>query len=168
MDKKTKIAFIGSAAVIMIIVIALAFIVVDKLTPSKETMPLTEYYEVGEKEVLVILQDEIYEKKGLLLNGTIYIDYDTVVQQFNHRFYWDYNENILTYTTPNEILQTEAGSSEYSVTKSMIKTDTAWDYPIVEVFADQVFLSLEFVKKYSDLTFQYYENPSRVVINYQW
>jgi spore germination protein YaaH len=91
-----------------------------------------------------------------------------VAQEFNHRFYWDYNENILTYTTPDEILQVAAGSREYTVTKSTIKTNVAADYSIVEVFADQVYLSLDFVKKYSDLNFEYYENPSRVVINYKW
>ncbi len=168
MERKTKIAIIGSAAAIIIIVIALGVMIADKLTPNKEVMLLTDYYEVGDSEVLVILQDEIYEKKAMLLDGVVYIDYDTVVQVFNHRFYWDFNENILTYTTPNEILQAEAGSREYTVTKSMIKTDVAADYAIVEVFADQVYLALDFVKKYSDMTFEVYENPSRVVIDYKW
>jgi spore germination protein YaaH len=168
MDKKTKLAIFGSAAAIIIIVIALAAVIIDKMTPSNEVMALTDYYEVADSEVLVILQDRIYEKKGMLLEGVVYIDYDTVVQEFNHRFYWDSNENILTYTTPNEIIQAEAGSSEYSVTKSMIKTDVTAEYPIARVFADQVYLALDFVKEYSDMNFKFYENPDRVVINYQW
>jgi spore germination protein YaaH len=168
MEKKTKMAIFGAAAAIIIIVIALGTIIVDELTPSKEMIELSDYYEVADSEVLIILQDEVYEKKGMLQGGMVYIDYDTVVQEFNHRFYWDYNENILTYTTPDEILQAEAGSSGYSSTKSMIKTNVAADYPIVEVFADQVYLSLEFVKKYSDLTYEYYENPNRIVVNYKW
>ncbi|MDF2944758.1 MAG: hypothetical protein K0S01_3616 [Herbinix sp.] len=168
MERKTKMAIFGVATAIIIIVIALGVMIVDKMTPSKEIMQLTDYYKVGDSEVMVILQDEIYDKKGLVQGGKVYIDYDTVVQEFNHRFYWDYNENILTYTTPEEILQAEAGSSKYTVTKSMIKTNVAEDYPIVEVFADQVYVSLDFVKKYSDLTYEYYENPNRVVISYKW
>ena len=168
MDRKTKLAIFGSTAAIIIIVILVASLVIDKMTPSKEVMPLTDYYEVADSEVLVILQDRIYEKKGMLLEGEVYIDYNTVVQEFNHRFYWDVNENILTYTTPNEILQAEAGSREYSVTKSMIKTDITAEDPIARVFADQVYLSLDFVKEYSDMNFKFYENPDRVVINYQW
>jgi spore germination protein YaaH len=168
MERKAKLAIFGAAAAVVIIVIALGIIIVDKLTPSKEMIQLSDYYEVGDSEVLVILQDQIYVKKGMLLDGMVYIDYDTVAQEFNHRFYWDYNENILTYTTPDEILQVAAGSREYTVTKSTIKTNVAADYSIVEVFADQVYLSLDFVKKYSDLNFEYYENPSRVVINYKW
>jgi len=168
MERKTKLAIFGAAAAIIIIVIALGAIIVDKLTPSKEIMQLSDYYEVGDSEVMLILQDEIYDKRAIEQGGMVYIDYDTVVQEFNHRFYWDYNENILTYTTPDEILQAEAGSSEYTVTKSMIKTNVATDYPIAEVFADQVYLSLAFIKQYSDITYEYYKNPNRVLINYKW
>jgi len=123
---------------------------------------------VEDTEVFVILQDKIYEKKGMLIDGVVYLEYETIVSEFNHRFYWDYNENILTYTTPNEILQTEAESSDYTVTKSMIKTNAAEEYQIVKVFADKVYIALKFVEQYSDMTFQFYKNPNRVVINYKW
>jgi spore germination protein YaaH len=168
MDKRTKLGLIGSTVVILIVMIALGAAIVEKLTPSKEVKPLTDYYKLTDAQVLVILQNEIYEKKGILLDGKVYIDYDTVAQEFNHRFYWDNNENVLTYTTPTEILQAEADSNKYTITKSTIKTDTKVDYPIVEVFADKVYVSLEFVKQYSDLNYQFYSNPNRVVINYKW
>lgn len=168
MDRRIKLALFGTAAAFIIIIIAVVSILIDKFKPSNEIMQLTDYYKVGDSEVLVILQDHVYEKKGLLLDGKVYLDLDTVVNEFNHRFYWDYNENILTYTTPDEILQAEAERSEYSVTKSMIKTKVASDYPIVKVFVDQVYLSIDFVQRYSDMNYQYYENPSRVVIDYKW
>lgn len=168
MDKKMKIAVIGITAMILIIVIALGVMIAGNLTPSEEIMPLTDYYQVSDSEVLVILQDKIYEKKGILLEGEVYLDYDTVEQEFNYKFYWDSNENILTYTTPNEILQAEAGSNNYSVTKSMISTNASSDYPIVKVFGDQVYVALDFVQQYSDMNFQYFNNPNRVVINYKW
>jgi len=166
MDKKTRIAIIGSTVMVLIILITLGVTIVDKLTPSEEVMLLTDYYKVEDTEVLVILQDKIYEKKGMLIDGVVYLDYETIVQNFNHRFYWDNNENILTYTTPNEIIQAEAGNSEYSVTKNMIKTKESSDYQVVKVFAEDVYLALDFVGKYSDMTFTYYENPNRVVIKY--
>ncbi len=168
MDRRTKTALIGSAAAVVLILILIGVAVVKFLTPSKEMMPLTAYYEVESSEVLVILQNEVYEKKGQLLNGAVYIDYETVLTYFNHRFYWDSNEKILTYTTPNEIIQSVAGSKSYSVTKNMIKTDMETGQPMVEIVSDQVYLSLDFVQKYSDMTYEYYENPSRVVIQYLW
>lgn len=168
MERKMKLAFIGSAFAVIIIFIILISALVEKLTPSKEIMKLTDYYKLGDSKVLVIMQNEIHDKNGLLINDRVYIDYDTVVENFNKRFYWDYNENILTYTTPTEILQAEVDKSEYTVTKSTIETNTATEYPIVKVFADQVYIAFDFVTEYSDITYQYYENPNRVVVNYIW
>lgn len=168
MDRKIRLAIIGSATGIIIIAIILISVLIKSLTPSKETMELTDYYKVDDGEVFVILQNEIYEKKGLLINDRVYIDYDTVVDKFNKRFYWDNNENILTYTTPTEILRAEADQKEYSVTKSTIETKVESDYPIVEVFADQVYIAIDFVEQYSDMNYEYYEKPSRIVVNYIW
>lgn len=168
MERKMKMAVIGSLAAIILIGIIAISTVIKMLTPSKEVMPLTDYYTIEDSEVMIVLQDEIYENKGLLIDGKVYIDYNTVALKFNHRFYWDYNENILSYTTPDEIIRAEAGSSEYTITKSTIETSVASDYPIVEVFADQVYLSLDFVKEYSNLTYEYYKTPNRVVIDYIW
>lgn len=168
MERKTKLAIAGAAVAVIIIAAALITMLVEKLTPSKEIMKLTDYYKVKDSEVFVILQNKAYEKKGLLINDKVYIDYDTVVQKFNKRFYWDSNENILSYTTPTEILRAEADKKEYSVIKSTIENKKLVNYPIVKVFADQVYVALDFVKKYSDLTYKYYGNPSRIVVDYIW
>jgi spore germination protein YaaH len=168
MDKRMRLAVIGIGSALVLIAIIIISAIVKMLTPSDEVMPLSEYYQVEDKEVVLILQNQIYEKKGLLIDGRVYIDYDTVVQEFNHRFYWDYHENVLTYTTPEEIIRAGASDSTYTVTKSMIETEREYDYPIAEVFVDKVYLSLDFVGEYSDLTFQYYKDPNRVVINYLW
>lgn len=168
MDKRSKIAVIATAIMIIIIAVVLTITIFKKLSPSDEIMALTDYYTVGDNEVLVIMQDHIYDKKELLIDGEVYIDYETVVNEFNHRFYWDYNENILTFTTPDEILQAEAGSSSYSITKSMIKTNDSSKYPIAKVFADKVYISIDFISKYSDMTYKFYSNPDRVVIDYKW
>lgn len=168
MDRKLKIAVIGSALGIIIIVIALISALVKSLTPSKEVMKLTDYYKTVDSEVVIILQNELYKEKGLLIDNRVYIDYNTVVDKFNKRFYWDNNENILTYTTPTDIIRAEADKKEYSDTKSTIETKVESDYPIAQVFADKVYISLDFVKKYSDLNYKYYQKPNRVVINYRW
>lgn len=168
MDRKYKLVFLSAALGISIVVIILLLALVKSLTPSKEVMKLTDYYKVSDSEVLVILQNGIYKEKGLLIDDRVYIDYNTVADQLNKRFYWDNNENILTYTTPTDILRAEADKKEYSDTKSTIETKVQSDYPVVEVFADKVYVSLDFVQKYSDMTYQYYDKPNRVVINYLW
>ena len=128
MDRKLKQTIIGSSVVIGIILIAAAYFLIKALTPSKERMDLTEYYHTQDGEVSLILQDSVYEKNGMMMDGVIYIDYETVVNEFNHRFYWDSNENILTYTTPTELIRTEVGSNDYSINKSK----SSMNHPIVK------------------------------------
>lgn len=163
-----KITFIGLAAVILFIVVGLGITIVNKFTPSKEVMPLTEYYTVDQDKVMVILQDRRSEVEALYLQNQIYIDYTTVSEELNHRFYWDTNENVLTYTTPTEIYRAEAGNKAYTVTKTLNFSTVKSDYDIVKVFADKVYIALDFVAKHSDMTYEYYEKPNRVVIHYRW
>ncbi|NLK74364.1 MAG: glycosyl hydrolase family 18 [Clostridiales bacterium] len=168
MERKSKIAITGITFVILVIVISLGVMIKTRLTPSNEVMLLTDYYDIENDKALIILHNRVYEEKALVINGRVYMDYETVVQKFNHRFYWDINENILIYTTPNEIIQAEAGSKQYSITKSMIKTQAYKEYSIVEVFANDVYVALDFIEEYSDIDVRYYEEPNRVVINYKW
>ena len=168
MDKKIKIAIVGIATAILILAIGIGVALVKKTTPSNEVMLLTDYYQVEDTEVMIILHDEIYDKSGIMADGVVYIDYDTVVNEFNHRFYWDQNENILTYTTPTEIIQADAVGNKYSITKSMIKTEAVSEYPILKLYGDKVYIALDFVDIYSDFVYRFYVEPNRVVIEYKW
>lgn len=168
MDKRAKIALIGSLAALLIIVIALGAVIVEKLTPGKEYVQLSDYYDVKDTEAIIILQDSIYEKKGLVSNGIVYIDMETVLQEFNHRFYWDSKEYILTYTTPDEIIRMEAGEEKYSVTKSMIETEVRSEYPLVIAQGETIYVALDFIGQYSDMSYHIYTEPNRVVINNEW
>lgn len=163
-----KIAIVGTAVALLLIIIIVISSLAKVLTPSREVMQLSDYYKVSDTEVLIILQNEIYQQNGRLINDKVYIDLDTVKTYFNHRFYWDNNENTLTYTTPDEIIRAKSGSKKYSVIKNIISTDTDTDYPVAEVFADKVYISLDFVKQYSDLNYAFYTEPNRVVIEYIW
>ena len=168
MDKKIRIAIVGAAVVIIALIIGVAITLVKKMTPSDEVMLLTEYYQVEDTEVIIVLHDEIYDEFGIMSDGEVYIDYDTVVKEFNHRFYWDQNENILTYTTPTEIIQADAVANKYSITKSMIKTEAVSEYPIFKLYGDRLYIALDFVEEYSDLDYRFYVEPNRVVIEYKW
>lgn len=163
MERKTKQAIIGTTIALLIIFIVIIASIMKTLTPSKEVMALDEYYKVNENEVLIILQDEVYDKKGLLADGKVYLDYDTVINTFNKRFHWDENENILSYTTPTEVIKAEVGSNEYLVNKNKKEVDK----PIVKIEGEQVYISIDFIKEYSDLKYEFYKEPNRVVICYK-
>lgn len=164
MDQKRKQAIVATSIVLTIIVVCVVIAIVKSMTPSKEIMDLKEYYQVEENEILIFMENNQYEKKGLYVDNTIYVDYDTVVNHMNHRFYWDAYENILSYTTPTEIIKAEVGKSSYTVNKSETKTD----YPIVKVNGDQVYVALEYVKLFSNVEYEIFLDPNRVVITCNW
>ena len=35
-----------------------------------------------------------------MIDEHVYLDYETVINIFNHRFYWDKNEEKIVYTSP--------------------------------------------------------------------
>lgn len=164
MDKKMKITVIGIGVTLVIILIAVISFVVKMLTPSKDVMPLDEYYAMEQDQVLIFLNTDIYEKKGLLIDGYVYVDLDTVNTQFNHRFYWNKEANLLLNTTPNEILKAEINKTEYAIIKNVVESKVKFDCPIVKAFKDEVYVSLDFVKKYSNLSYEYYKEPNRIVV----
>lgn len=164
MSGHKRVSIIGTTIVLLIIITAGAIALINKFTPSEKVMPLTDYYQVGTGEALVIMQDSIYDKKGLVTDGHVYIDYDTVKSTFNKRFYWDNKEEVLSYTTPEEVI---ALWPEQTVYSSNGKEKTS-EYSIVKLKNDIVYIALDFVGQYSDMEFNYYENPSRVVISYKW
>ncbi|MGB8454844.1 MAG: glycosyl hydrolase family 18 protein [Anaerocolumna sp.] len=164
MDKKTKQAIIGTSIALAIIVICIGAAMIKYFTPSKQVMDLMEYYKLNKNEVMIIMQDKIYEKKALSEGGTIYLDYDTVIGMLNKRFYWDDNEKLLSYTTPTEVIKTQAGSNTYYSNEEKKEAE----HPFAITKENGVYIAVDFVKQYSDMRYQYYETPNRIVIQYNW
>lgn len=164
MDKKAKQAIFGTAAVVLVIITLVVVALIKKYTPNKEYLELSEYYTVPEGEAMLMLDDKVYDKNAKIIDGTIYIDLDTITDKFNHRFYWDAKENYLIYTTPTEIIKAELGSKDYYVNKPK----SSENYVIVKMVGDQVYVALDFVEKYSDITYTFYENPVRVMVDCTW
>lgn len=164
MSKGKRPEILGTIIAFIIILVVIGAAVVKKYMPSKEVMDLTEYYKLDKDEVLIIMQDKIYDQKALLKNGKVYLDYNTVTDMLNKRFYWDDNEKILSYTTPSEVIRTDLDSNFYYVNGEKEKTD----YPVVTMKGNTVYIAAKFVKQYSDMRYKYYENPNRLVIEYKW
>ncbi len=158
---KIKAALFLIVPVFLIVVIA---IIAKQLMPSKERIELTDYYPVEGDELLLVMQDEVAETKGLYTDGIAYVDYDTVVSNFNKRFYWDANENIVIYTTASQVIKAEVGAKDYFVNKS--KTEV--DYQIVKVVNDVAYIAVDYIELFSNVKYTLYKNPNRIVFTYKW
>lgn len=164
MGQKGKQALIGTILVLIVIIISGSTILIKKFTPSKQVMSLNEYYQISKNESAIILQDKIYDKKSLLIDGVMYIDYTTVNEKLNKRFYWDANENILIYTTPTEVIKSELGSKDYYINKSK----KSMKHQIVKTEGESVYIAVDYIKKFSNIKYKAYKNPNRIVITYKW
>ena len=136
-----RIAPVLAAVLLIIAVLACMFIsyLIEKYSPSKERMAWTEYYSVsGEDEVAVILNNELTDIKGRMIDGEVYVTTDTLYDYLNERFYWDQAENLLLYTTPTEVITAAVGSTTYSV-GSQSYTE---DYVPVKVDGDTAYVAL--------------------------
>ena len=98
--KNTKKNIIPVIAVLVLIVIIILFMLlgrlIEKYTPSKEHQELSEYYGLASDDsVALIFNNEVLSVQGRLIDGNVYLDFETVHDKINSRFFWDANENKL-------------------------------------------------------------------------
>lgn len=156
---------VGTAFIVIVLLIALISMAVKKYTPTKERVDLQEYYHVqGTEDMALILDRQLLEEKAKFWDSHVYLDYTAVRQYLNERFYWDFNENILRYTTDSDVISVNAGENKYMIGKKINNTD----YTIAKVDGETVYLALEFVQNYTNLDFSVYTEPSRVQITSVW
>ena len=147
------------AVVLIFVIIAITFgmKVVDRFSYSEERMELNEYFSLAaDDEAALVLNNEIREEKGVVRDGRCYLSLETVHTYLNDRFYADYNENWLLYTTPDEIIYAQAG-------------ETGEDGYVPAYLEDGVmYVALDYVKKYTNFSYTLYTEPNRVVMTTVW
>lgn len=164
MEKALKIKLIISTIVICIVLTVLALALVKKYTPSETMRPLDNYYDVASEEAVVLFENEIYGERALLRDGGIYLALATIDSILNDDFYLDEAEQLICYTLPEEVIRAEEGQAFYYSNKD----EVALSCPALLNLDGVYYLSLEFTQMFSDMSYRFYENPNRVVINYQW
>lgn len=156
---------IAVGALLLVLLLILGTTLIKKYTPTKEHKDLTEYYDITEdSQVAITLNNTVLKNYAKMIDGHIYVDYEFVHDVLNSRFYWDDNENILLYTTANDVISAKADETSYNVGKST----SNYDRVIVKATAESAWVDLDFVNSYSDFCYTYYEAPSRIVITNDW
>lgn len=146
---------------LLVVMIAAGILLWIRYGPSNEEADKNEYFGITDtNQVGLAIDNQIPDVKSMKEGSEIYLDFDSVHDYVNQRFYWDSNENRLLYTLPDRTLSIPAGATEF---ESGDGTQTR-DYEIVKVENDTVYLALDFVKEYTDMSLDVYENPDRAVI----
>ncbi len=165
-NNRQQIFLVVAVVVLVVIIAAITMLttVIKKYSPSRDMTDRSEYYGLEEDDVLLSFNNEILEEKGLYLDGEVYVPYDVLHTYLNERFYWDETEQILRYTLPDGNVSVTVETADYTVAKD---SDT-FDYTIVHIAEGEMYLSLSFVEQYTDIRWEFYEDPYRAVISDEW
>ena len=164
---KKKAAPVLAIVLLIVIVAGIGFLtrVIKKYTPSSEVMSSQEYFGLDhEGEAAIVVGSEILPYKGKILNEVAYVDYQAVKEVLNDYFYWDSENNTMLYTMPTDVVQIPAGSNSYTADG---KTQSL-NYNIVLIDGTETYIALDFVKQYTDISYETFHDPDRIVINNEW
>lgn len=158
--KRNLILKVGLFIILIVGIIAAVFLW-KRYGPSKEQADLNGYYGIeSENQLAIVVNNDILEPNGMISDGKAYVEYSIVRDYINERFYWDPSENILLYTLPNDTVSVSVGSTDYTVSKQK----NSGDYVILKTEGSTAYIALDFVKQYTDMEYEVYDDPSRVVV----
>lgn len=154
MKKKYMPAFVVCLLIIVLAVLGGAVHVISKYVPTKDRMDLNEYYgQTAEGEAALILGTEKLEQRGIISGEEGYLPLEVVNSYLNQRYYWDAENQQILYAAPSEVTSMPASSEAGS--EVWLRDGT-------------VYLSLSYIRQYTDLDAYIYENPGRIAIQYQF
>ncbi len=166
--KKNRPKIIALLVLLFIVLAAVGIgtaVYIIKYAPTDEEMNLNEYYEITDENSSVIIVDNaINADAGIIDNGIPYISYELISHELNSRFYWDTSENLLLYTLPDGTIEVGIGESQYQIGQESVDVG----YPIVKAEGQAVYIAAEFVQQYTNIEYQMFENPDRLVVKSQW
>ena len=153
---------------ILIVLVAAAGIgtaLIRRYMPSGEKMDGSEYFSLNDSsEAALVVNRELKEEKAKIIDGRYYIENTVVGEYINGRFYWDEKNQVMLYTLPTEMFQISPDTTEYQTSQGVQSTD----YAILRREGDSCYLDLEFIQQYTDMEYQTYDDPARLVIRTEW
>ena len=161
-NKKIMPVLAGILFLILIAIICVIVAIIEKNTPTKEKADVYGYFSVDKEgnEAGLVLKDQLLEEKAYIFDGAVYMRYGAICEYLNERIYWDSNENVLLYALPTELVKAEIGSKDYYQGKNKNSLETV----IVKTEGNDTYIALDFVQLFTNMEYEYYEDPSRVVI----
>ena len=151
-------------------VIAILAVCIIKFMPTRERIAPEEYFgltgtgeaanALGGTEAAVVVEDHLAQERAVIIDGSAYVDYTLVQRDLNSRFHWDASAGLLLFTTPDQIFEISPDGTSYTVDGQSFDAG----YEILKTSPSGMFLSVNFMQQYSDLKFEVFDAPSRVVV----
>ena len=133
---------------------------------STEQADLDSYFGVtSEVDVPIILGNEFIDEHAMLLDGTYYMDFDSVQKYLNDRFYYGSYDGTLVYTTPTAIITSEIDSNTWSDSEGNSAQEP---YVISRLEGGTLYVALEYVRKYTNFFYQGFTEPNHMQLTTSW
>lgn len=160
MKKKVLPVLVVLSLILIVAVAGGVTMYMKRFVPTDEVMELSEYYDnPSPQEAVLVLNGEPMEQKGRVIDGAVYVDYETTGLYLNSRFYKDEEKGRLLFTTPEGVREITADSTE---------AFDAQGKPVLKELDGTMYLSLTYIADNSGIACSIYENPARAVIRNSW
>ncbi len=165
MNKQLRIKIIIGAVLLAVCGVALLLMALKKKSNENLTLETVEY-ELQEGEVMLILENEVDSDRALKRGESIYIPYTLAKEKINGDFYDDEDEDdvTLTYVLPKEIIRLTPDQPYYMSNDTRI---TPVDPILIEEYGE-LYIEINFLASVSDMRYEYYEDPDRLILHYEW
>ena len=125
-----------------------------------ERADLTDWFGVHEaSEYPVILNDEQTEIVLKRIDGHLYMPLDLLHEMISDRYYYGREDGIFVYTTPTAVITSQIGGSSCTSTEDGV---TELPYVISRLEQDTLYVAVEYVRQYHNITFETFDAPNRV------
>ncbi len=131
---------------------------------TKDFVDYEKNYGLNADEYSITLNNAVQNFKGITSDGHIYIDTENVAKYINSRFYWDSNELVFIYTKATEIIKAYPGEEKYYIDGAPVSMDHA---PVKKI-NDTVYVSAEYIQKFTQCELEIYNEPNRIVVTTTW
>lgn len=165
MKKKFIPVLVAVALIVVVALIGVSTGLLEKYSYSQERADLYTYFNVvGGEETAIIYNDNLIETDALYREGHVYFPLAFVDENLNNHFYYDMQEQQLLFTTDSALLSTAIGSVDYTFGADFASEG----YALTLNVNNTVYLADDFIRKFSNFSYQYYPEPNRVVIDTVW
>ena len=141
----------------------------EKYSYGSDPADMKDYFKLfSDDDVAIILQDERIEAHAKYVDKTVYFSLDTVRDLFTKRFYVNQEENLLLYSTSDQVIRNVIGESSY--------TKDGQSVPLGCVAArygkdGTLYIAADYVRLFADFDYAFFtddKHSNRVQVRTRW
>lgn len=134
---------------------------IQKNIPNKDRVDISSIIKAKGDFISIIYENVLLEDEGLIVENNIYVPVEFAKTYIDDKIFFDYNELLLSVTTPSQLIRNQVNTKAYGVNGEM----TDFSEIITVVNEDEtVFVSMNFLQQYFNFQHASYLSPNRVLI----